>query len=342
MTVKLFARGLGIALAAALLAAPSASPAHSGGGHGGGGHHGGGHADCDVELFGLAEFEDGVLAVEGVAFEGSGIVITPNDELLFEELEELGTEYNLTDDGAGGGSPRFQVALDEDGDGDADGNVFVYIGTPPNFDDDPSGWEDTGNLLESTDTRFDTTQFGGPFFGTYAQAVALVGELPIVDIALVVDGGWFQSDGEQTVLFDDIRVHDCQIEDEDEDGVPSPIDQCPDSDLRPFVDVNGSQSGQTSVPNTVDEDGCSIQDLVNKAARGVRNHGQYVSAIAHLADQLRRDGIITSGQANELKVGAARSSIGKGGDDDDDDDDDGKGKGKDKGGKGKGKGGKKK
>jgi hypothetical protein len=37
-----------------------------------------------------------------------------------------------------------------------------------------SGWQSTGNLITNTDLRFDSTQFGRPYYGSYSQAVSLV------------------------------------------------------------------------------------------------------------------------------------------------------------------------
>jgi hypothetical protein len=82
---------------------------------------------------------------------------------------------------------------------------------------------------------------------------------------------------------------------------------CP-SDTRPKVDVNGTESGTTSIDNTVDENGCSIQDHVNACAAGAKNHGQYVKCIGELAKRLEDDGTITKSHAKEMKTGAAKSS----------------------------------
>jgi hypothetical protein len=65
------------------------------------------------------------------------------------------------------------------------------------------------------------------------------------------------------------------------------------------------------VDNTLDSDGCTIQDLVNEAAASAKNHGQYVSAVGQLAGDLQQAGVITKAQAQEMKTGAARSDIGK-------------------------------
>jgi hypothetical protein len=99
--------------------------------------------------------------------------------------------------------------------------------------------------------------------------------------------------------------------DADHDGVPDNVDQCPNSDLRPKVDVDEAGPGVTSINNTVNASGCSIQDQVNQCANGVRTHGQYVSCIAHLANSLVQSHTITKAQMKEMKVGAAHSSIGK-------------------------------
>jgi hypothetical protein len=80
-------------------------------------------------------------------------------------------------------------------------------------------------------------------------------------------------------------------------------------DSRPSVDTG---SGDTGVPNVfLPGDNAYIQDLVNAAQLNARNHGQYVSAITHLANRLSKAGIITNQQAAALKNGAARSDIGK-------------------------------
>jgi hypothetical protein len=114
-------------------------------------------------------------------------------------LTTLSAEFNVTNDDCGGGSPRFQINI-------GGKNLFVYFGPLPNFSGCPTGWTNTGNLIGATDARFDLTQFGGPFYGTYADAVALVGAQPITGIQLVVDGGWSQPDKEQTVLVRKVRI----------------------------------------------------------------------------------------------------------------------------------------
>ena len=96
--------------------------------------------------------------------------------------------------------------------------------------------------------------------------------------------------------------------DTDGDGVPDIEDLCPNSDIRALLDVG---VGLTTIVNSVDDHGCTIQDLVNKLQVAARNHGKYVSGIAKLANSLRKAGTITNAQSKEMKTGAAHSTIGK-------------------------------
>jgi len=143
----------------------------------------------------------------GVAFNPRG------GSFLFQDLWALSTDYDVTDDDCGGGSPRFQVRLDTDGDGLSNGQIFVYIGPVPNFTGCTPGWQSTGNLIGGLDARWDSTQLGGPFYGTYAQSLAMFGDADVIRVLLVVDGSWTQTDGEQTILVDNVTVNDEVLED---------------------------------------------------------------------------------------------------------------------------------
>ena len=106
--------------------------------------------------------------------------------------------------------------------------------------------------------------------------------------------------GERTFTFD-------FEPDSDGDTVPDFRDHCPNSDSIPKVDVG---MGDTTVINSVDDEGCTIQDLVRKAQTAATSHSKYVKAISKLADDLRKAGTITKAQAKELKAEASQSAIG--------------------------------
>jgi len=154
----------------------------------------------------------------------------------FAELESLGTDYWFeTDDSCGGGSPRFQVNVDS-GTGDT-GNIFVYIGPPPNYTlCPPDVWNSTGDLLEGVNP-IDTTQLdGGAFYDPYDVAVVKYGGYVVTGVQLVVDAGWFFADLEQTARVDNTDI-DGHIYTYD---VPASRDDCKDGGWMDLAREDGS------------------------------------------------------------------------------------------------------
>ncbi len=84
--------------------------------------------------------------------------------------------------------------------------------------------------------------------------------------------------------------------DDDGDGVPNSVDQCPGTIAGHAVDVNG----------------CSVQDLVNKCAiENANDHGEYVSCVVELANRLFKVGTIDKDRRKLMINAAAQSSVGK-------------------------------
>lgn len=138
----------------------------------------------------------------------------PVGGMTFGEIFHLSTDSNVTDDDCVAGSPRFQLNMDANGDGDFDGNMFAYIGPSPNFTSCSAGWQSTGNLIGNNDTgRYDTSQlFSGTQVNTYSGALALgIGSMTVLGIQLVVDSGFAFADGEQTILVDNIRINQFRL-----------------------------------------------------------------------------------------------------------------------------------
>jgi hypothetical protein len=103
----------------------------------------------------------------------------------------------------GGGSPRFAIDVTN---GSDTKSIVVYLGDLPNYTTGTTG--QTGNLLDSG-ARVDSTQLGGPYYGTWADAVsaaAASGYSTIADIAFIVDGGW-ATGGSQTVVIDGVSIN---------------------------------------------------------------------------------------------------------------------------------------
>lgn len=115
-------------------------------------------------------------------------------------LTTLSADYNITDGSCGGGSPRFQLNIDGK-------NVQVYLGPTPNFTGCATGWTSTGNLATNPDLRVDLTQYGGAFYSTWAQAVALLGSHTVTGIDFAVDGGWSQTGKKQVVQVKNVTIN---------------------------------------------------------------------------------------------------------------------------------------
>ena len=92
--------------------------------------------------------------------------------------------------------------------------------------------------------------------------------------------------------------------DADGDGVPDDEDDCLDSHLSPTVVIDGCDSG---VPNTVFSSGCTISDLIAACAEGASNHGQFVSCVSHVTNDLKKAGTITGQQKGAIQSCAAQA-----------------------------------
>jgi hypothetical protein len=113
-------------------------------------------------------------------------------------------------------------------------------------------------------------------------------------------------------------------QDEDGDGVGDNCDRCPDSILVETVIIDSCDTG---VLNEVFKDGCTMSDLIAQCSVGNKNHGNFVSCIAHLTNEWASYGYINGMEKGAIQSCAAKSDNGKGG----------KGGKGNKGGKGQGK-----
>ena len=123
--------------------------------------------------------------------------------LTFSAISALSTDYRLTENSCGGGSPRFQINV-------AGKNVFVYLGPSPSFTGCAQNtWLSSGNLVGTGDAcRVDTSQLApGTQCSTWTAALALLGPQTVTGIQLVVDSGWFVPDKEQEAQVRNVNIN---------------------------------------------------------------------------------------------------------------------------------------
>ncbi len=97
------------------------------------------------------------------------------------------------------------------------------------------------------------------------------------------------------------------LNDADHDEVCGDVDACGNSNLGLRITVAGCDSG---VPNTMvpPGGGCMLQDLVNNCGVGARNHGEFVSCVSHLTNDLKEQGLLTGRQKGRIQRCAAKSN----------------------------------
>jgi hypothetical protein len=187
---------------------------------------------ADAALFGGATAENGKVRLTSNATTAfSGIDFDVPAGTTFADLGSLGADVEVVTGNCGGGSPRFQLNVDGK-------NVFVYLGAAPGFTSCTSG--PTGNLLASADARFDLSQLGGPFYGTYADAVALVGAKTVTGIQLVVDAGWFSPATGQSFLVDNVVIDGVTY---DFTARPATADDCKNGGWQTYAELGFKNQG---------------------------------------------------------------------------------------------------
>ena len=151
-----------------------------------------------------------------------------------EELDNrLSLNYLLIDRTCAGGSPRIQLAIDTDGDGDFDANAFGYLGSLPFGGGCTTGAWTTQDMTDDV-ARWDLSQLGGGMTLTFDQMetflAALPGDYQILSATLADDSASFAPGAAGQAYYDALRVGDCTLEDSDDSVVSPPTskDQCKD------------------------------------------------------------------------------------------------------------------
>lgn len=175
---------------------------------------------------------DTAIQLRSVGTTFGGIDFDTDAGMTVSDLNHLSTDYMFTAGSCGGGAPRFQINT-------AEGNIFVYIGPPPNYTNCATNtWVSSGNVLFPF---VDTSQLGGTFYDTWAHAQAEWGDLAITGIQLVTDGGWAVG-GTQTVQVDNVRINTTTYT--FEEVVASDKERCKNGGWEDFEDDPGPFKNQ--------------------------------------------------------------------------------------------------
>ena len=132
----------------------------------------------------------------------------------FGELTNLNTVFSTNpngsppDTGAGGGSPRLRVQLDDTVDGRGIHSVSVYLGDPPNYTGTPTALDSYSgvNFIGNSDNgRYDTSEFaGGNPYTDYSNTLSLLGNATVLRLGLVEDT--FGTVGDKNITVDSINA----------------------------------------------------------------------------------------------------------------------------------------
>ena len=94
--------------------------------------------------------------------------------------------------------------------------------------------------------------------------------------------------------------------DDDGDGVDDNSDQCDESNTDLTIVIDGCDSG---ISNFIDADGCSISDLIAEIANDSSNHGNFVSVVSHLLNDLKKAGLISGNDKGAIQSCASEADI---------------------------------
>jgi hypothetical protein len=136
-----------------------------------------------------AAFES-IVGDTSAANDYSFISFTPSSTLTFNDITTLKTDYSFTTGNCHGGSLRWSVRLtDNDSDPSNDPAIFIYYGDAPSFTDCTTNSQSGANMI-GPNLSYDTSQLGGTFYDSYANALALASGRSVRRGSLALDSGW--------------------------------------------------------------------------------------------------------------------------------------------------------
>jgi len=77
----------------------------------------------------------------------------------------------------------------------------------------------------------------------------------------------------------------------------------------PAAQSHASDGCNSGVTNFFFTNGCTLSDLIAHIAANVKNHGQFVSGVSQLTNDLKKAGLITGAQKGAIQSCAAGANI---------------------------------
>ncbi len=185
---------------------------------------------------------------------GSATVDVPDGIKATDLDNQVNLMYFFVDRTCAGGSPRIQLSIDADGDGDHDGNAFGYVGNQAFGGGCPAGSWQFNDLTDDV-PRWDLSQLGGSMTLTWDQMETfLAAQFPNYQVrsaTLADDSGGFAPTAAGRAFYDNVTVGNCVLNDssdttlgdDDDDGVPNEEDNCPDTPNPDQKDTDGDGIG---------------------------------------------------------------------------------------------------
>jgi hypothetical protein len=138
-------------------------------------------------------------------FSFSNLDFTPKGSLTVSGISTLSTNYNFGGADCGGGSPRIAIQ------GPSGTLTCGYFGFPPEFTSCYTGWLNSGNWANTSDTtvRWDNL-CNGTAVNDWSGVLSTYGSQTVTAVDLIVDGGWFSSRG-QDLLVTNFKVNNSQF-----------------------------------------------------------------------------------------------------------------------------------